>query len=186
MNNIRMIFIVSTIWFLSACSHDISDYKGSEPQFDLAEYFDGQVIAYGMVQDYSDKLTRQFCVQIIGSWQGNKGVLDETFYFKDGEQSKRIWELELLENGKVKGIAADVIGVAEGQIQGNVFQWQYDMTIQVDGSDYEVALDDWLYQQDKYRVFNRTAIYKFGMEVGQITIFFDKQTPHQSCASSAK
>ena len=132
----------------------------------LAEYFDGQVIAYGMVQDYSDKLTRQFCVEIVGSWQENKGVLDETFYFKDGEQSKRIWNLELLENGKVTGTAADVIGVAEGQIQGNVFQWQYDMTIQVDGTDYEVALDDWLYQQDEYRVFNRTAIYKFGIEVG--------------------
>lgn len=181
MISLRIGLVAFLVWLLQACSHDISDYKGKAPNFELAKYFDGKVIAYGMVQDYSDKLTRQFCVEINGSWQGNKGVLDETFYFKDGEQSKRVWYLEQNENGKVTGTAADVIGVAQGQIQGNVFQWQYDMTIEVDGSEYQVALDDWLYQQDQYRVFNRTAIIKFGLEVGQITIFFDKQTPHQSC-----
>ncbi len=108
------IFLIATSLFLSACSASLSDYKGSEPKFDLQTYFTGDVTAWGMIQDYSGQMTRRFCVDIVGTWEGNKGQLHETFYFDDGEQQIRIWHLETQPDGTVTGGAGDVVGMASG------------------------------------------------------------------------
>ena len=40
---------------------------------------------------------------------------------------------------------------------------------------YEVKLDDWMYLIDENTMANRSFMSKFGVEVGQITLFFRKQ-----------
>lgn len=166
--------IICLLVFIGACSSSLEDYTNSQPEFDLKGYFTGPVTAYGIVQDYTGKLTRHFCVDIIGSWQGNQGQLDETFYFDDGEQQKRLWQLSLQEDGEVSGQAEDVVGQASGRAQGKAFRWQYQLTVPIDGSAYTFSLDDWLYRLDNKRLFNRTSMKKFGLQVGEITLFFDK------------
>ncbi len=37
-----------------------------------------------------------------------------------------------------------------------------------------VSFDDWLFRQDEKRLFNVTTIRKFGLEVGKVTLFFEK------------
>jgi hypothetical protein len=44
-------------------------------------------------------------------------------------------------------------------------------------------MDDWMYQIDDYRVMNKTTISKFGIDVAEVTLFFDKETPYQTCSS---
>ncbi|HCZ9574153.1 TPA: DUF3833 family protein, partial [Vibrio cholerae] len=51
---------------------------------------------------------------------------------------------------------------------------QYDFVLKLDSGDVQVHFDDWLYRQDDKRVFNLTKIRKFGLEVGRITLFFEK------------
>lgn len=109
-----MKILLCALPFMLGCSAKLSDYQDSHPKFDLKQYFDGKVIAWGIVQDYSRQLTRRFCVDIIGSWSGQRGELHETFYFADGEQQVRVWQLKLHENGSVSGTAGDVIGEASG------------------------------------------------------------------------
>ncbi len=176
MNNIitgRWLYLLLLV-VLSGCSADIEDYRQSQPQFDLFQYFEGDVTAWGMVQDYSGKQTRRFSVQIKGTVTGEQLVLTEDFVFDDGEQAQRIWTIKHLGDGRYEGEADDIIGVARGTAVGNALRWQYDFEIEVDGSTYDVAFDDWLYRQDDRHLFNLTKIKKFGIEVGQITLFFQR------------
>lgn len=175
------VFSFVFVFMLLGCSSDLSKYEQSKPTLDIQEYFNGQIIAWGMVQDYSNKVQRRFCVEINGTWQGQKGVLDESFYFNDGEVSTRTWQLTKLANGKYQGSADDVVGTAYGKQVGFAFQWEYQLLVPVDGEVYELSLDDWMYLVDEYRVFNRTEMKKLGITVGEVTLFFDKQTPHKKC-----
>ena len=159
---------------LTSCSANLDEYDKSTPSFDLFGYFDGQSRAWGMVQDYTDKQTRRFVVDIIGEVDGDTLTLTEDFVFHDGETDQRIWTIKRLEDGSYEGTADDIIGVATGQTVGNALRWQYDFELEVDGSSYTVAFDDWLYRQDEDHLFNLTSIRKFGQEVGTITLFFQK------------
>lgn len=169
------------IIFLSACSTDLSDYENTTPQIDIKEFFTGRIVAWGMVQNYENKLIRHFCVEIDGSWQKNKGILAEKFYFDDGEISYRNWHLEKMADRKYKGTAEDVLGTAYGQEVGHAFNWQYQLNVPIDGENITLNLDDWMYQIDKNRIFNRTKMKKFGLTVGEITLFFNKQNNTSSC-----
>lgn len=166
--------VLSTI-LLIGCSADLDDYQDTGPDFNLFEYFNGKSTAWGMVQDYTNKQTRRFEVAIVGTIDGNTLTLVEDFVFDDGEESQRIWIIERLGNGTYQGRADDIIGVATGKQVGNALQWQYDFELQLDESTVTVAFDDWLYRQDDKHVFNLTKIKKFGLEVGRITLFFQKQ-----------
>jgi len=176
---------------LSSCSVNLNDYVLDEKAqnkkaFDLKEYFTGNVIARGMLQDYSNKVTRRFCVEIKGTWQENNGTLAEKFYFNDGEISYRNWQLIKAKNGTYTGTAEDVVGKAIGKHQGFAFQLQYDLLLKVKESTYQVSMDDWMFQLDEYRVMNKTAISKLGVNVANVTLFFDKKAPVQTCQSQSK
>lgn len=178
---------------LTACSASIKDYQQRTPAFALDEYLSGDLVAWGMVQDYTHKMTRHFCVVINGTWRqdGNVhyGVIDEQFYFDDGEHTSRVWELvRREEQGMVTytGTAGDVIGEASGAESGNAFHWQYRLNIPItnsDGSRSVIAfdVDDWMYRLDEHRVFNRSTLNKLGVQLGEITLFFDKQASTDDC-----
>ncbi|MGS2720918.1 DUF3833 domain-containing protein [Paraglaciecola aestuariivivens] len=173
------IFII--IFSLFSCSQALDQYQHTQPEFKLQAYFNGQVTAWGIVQDYSNKLSRRFCVDIIGTWQGNAGQLHETFYFNDGEKQIRIWQLKINEQGEVTGTADDVIGIARGQAQGAAFNWQYTLRVPVEDSVYNLFVDDWIYVLDEQRLMNRSYLKKLGVTVAEISLFFDKSAPIKSC-----
>jgi hypothetical protein len=181
MKYFKILLLVLATPFVLSCSSSLDDYDNTTPKFDLASYFDGEVTAWGIVQDYSNKLTRRFCVDIIGTWQGNSGQLHETFYYNDGEQQIRIWELKIANDGSVTGGAADVIGEASGASQGTAFNWHYTLRVPVDETEYDLFVDDWMFMIDNNRVMNRSYMKKLGVTVAEISIFFDKTAPIRKC-----
>lgn len=170
-----------SLLMLSSCSTSIEDYKGSSPDIDIRKYFDGDLIAWGMVIDYSNKLTRRFCVELKGTWQGNEGLLEEVFYFQDGEISNRNWQLTSQGDGNFIGRAEDVSGEAKGRQVGSAFQWQYTLVVPIDDTTYEFSMDDWMYQIDERRAFNKTKMKKLGMTAAEITLFFEKTNEPAQC-----
>lgn len=175
------IFALLAVCLLSACSTSIDDYPSNGNDFDLREFFNGPQTAWGIIQDYSGKKTRHFCVDIVGGWQGNQGVLDEVFYFDDGERQTRVWKLQVADDGTVTGTAGDVIGTAQGSSKGNTFNWRYDLLVAIDGSEYQFHIDDWIFQLDENRLMNRSYMQKFGVTVAEISIYFDKTQPLRKC-----
>ena len=143
----------------------------------LYDYFDGQVKAWGMLQDWQGTLTRRFEVDIRGVVAGDQLTLYEDFRFDDGEEQQRTWVIHRgLDSGQYVGRAGDVIGEATGQSVGHALRWRYVLRVPVGETTYDISIDDWMYRQDNLRVFNRATMKKWGVTVGTITLFFEKQT----------
>ncbi|NAX20063.1 DUF3833 domain-containing protein [Vibrio sp. V39_P1S14PM300] len=170
-----MVAMVSSLLLMVGCSTDVGEYQQATPRFDLFEFFQGDLTAWGMIQDYSDKQTRRFEVQIQGQVDGDTLTLVEDFVFDDGETDQRVWVIKRVGDKRYQGQADDIVGVASGEEMGNVLQWKYDFELPRGDSTVTVTFDDWLYRQDDKRAFNVTKIRKLGFEVGRLTIFFEKQ-----------
>lgn len=160
---------------LTACgSVSVSDYSNTSPQLDLREFLNGELRAYGMLQDRSGRMTRRFTATLQGSWNGEEGVLAEVFQFDDGEVQERTWRLRHEGDGRYTGTAGDVIGTATGSIGGSVFHWQYQLDVPWRDDSIAVNLDDWLYLVDAQHLLNRTTLTKFGFRVGELTLLIEK------------
>ena len=86
---------------LAACAGpQVSDYAAEKPVLDLRSYFNGKVDAWGIFTDRQGKVVKRFTVDMTCTWQGEQGVLDESFVYSDGTQERRIWKLTHLGNGQ--------------------------------------------------------------------------------------
>lgn len=160
---------------LSACSTaTLDDYELTTPELDLDQFFNGKLVAYGVVFDRSGKMLRRFKADIDAHWEGKSGTINEQFVFDDGERSTRIWQLTKQGDNQYVGEAADVVGIAQGETSGSALFWRYDLDIEVDGETYQVTLDDWMYLFDEQRLFNKTEMTKFGIKVGEVILYIEK------------
>lgn len=172
---LKTLVLASTALFIVGCSTQIEDYQNERPVLKLEEFFNGELVAYGMVQDYSGKVIQRFKADLQGTWDGNNGVLDEQFYYADGTTDERSWRITKTGENSYEGRAADVADVAMGTTAGNVLNWSYTLIIERDGEPFEVKLDDWLYLVNDNNMINRTQMYKFGIKVGEITLYIGKK-----------
>jgi len=152
----------------------LSDYADTRPVFDLRQYFDGTVLAHGLVSDRSGKVLRSFVVTLRCSWVGDAGTLDEEFTFSDGERQRRVWHVQKLADGSYTGAADDVVGQARGASSGAAFNWRYTLRVPVGGSVYDLQFDDWMHRVDERTVINKAVMSKFGVRVGDVTLSFTK------------
>ena len=51
------------------------------------------------------------------------------------------------------------------------------MNIKVDNSTYAINFDDWMFLMDGGRIINRNYFTKFGLNVGELTLFMQKESP---------
>ncbi|WP_199063294.1 DUF3833 domain-containing protein [Serratia sp. ASV30] len=166
---------LALMMLLVGCSTDISDYRHQQPPLDIFHYFQGKTEAWGMVQDRSGKQLRRFHVEITGNVIGDTLTLNEHFVYDDGEKQQRVWHIRRVGPNRYEGTAGDIEGVASGVAEGNAFNWRYSMSVKANGSTWLLHFDDWMYLQDDTHLFNKTAMKKFGITVGQVTLFFTRK-----------
>jgi hypothetical protein len=155
---------------------DVQHYQGAKPVLDLEKYFAGTTDAWGMFQQRDGAVLKRFHVIIEGKKINNQLVLDERFTYDDGSKQQRIWRLTKQSDGSWSGLADDVKGEAVGHIAGNALNWRYTLLLPVDGKIYEMQMDDWMYLIDEDNMINRASMRKFGVEFGQVTLFFRRRT----------
>jgi hypothetical protein len=161
---------------LSSCvAPDVTHYQNLEPKLDLETYFVGTTDAWGMFQKRSGEVVKRFHVEITGSKKDGKLILDERFSYDDGTKQQRIWTLTHFPDGTWHGTAGDVVGEAIGRVSGNALHWEYALLLPVDDSTWQMHFDDWMVLIDEKVMINRASMQKFGIEVGQVTLFFTKR-----------
>ncbi len=176
MRNLKVLFTAFATMLLISCAPITpSQYAVEKPTLDLKQYFNGTLDAWGMFQDRSGKVVKRFTVVMRCKWEGNVGTLDEDFTYSDGTKQKRVWTLTEVAPGKYVGTAGDVIGEAVGTSSGNAFNWKYVLALPVDGKVYNMQMDDWMYLVDDRVMLNRTAMSKFGVGLGEVTVSFTKR-----------
>ena len=172
---IRCLSLAALLTLLAGCaSVQVSDYMQEKPKFDLQQYFNGRVLAHGIVQDRSGKVIRRMTVDMKCTWVGDTGTLDEDFTYSDGKKERRVWTIKK-QGDRYIGTAADVVGEALGVAAGNALNWKYVLALPVDDKVYNVDFDDWMWQLDDKVMINRAEFSKFGFKLGEVLITFYKQ-----------
>lgn len=170
-----IIWIFSLCLLVTGCSTmKPEDFANKTPKIDLFAYFDGQTQAWGIFEDRFGTLRREFRVDITGSIDGDILTLDEQFDYADGEKDRRIWYIRKNGDNTFAGRAADIVGTASGIAMGNAFNWTYEMDLDIGSTSLRVRFDDWMFLQEGGVLINRARVSKWGLEIGEVTLFFMK------------
>ncbi|MBB4862146.1 hypothetical protein HNP46_000984 [Pseudomonas nitritireducens] len=170
--NPRLLLLTACLLLGSCGNVGVEHYAKERPALDLPAFFSRPVQAWGIFQKPSGEVVKRFKVQISSRRDGERLILDERFQYSDGTRQQRVWTLTPDGAGRWRGRAADVVGEAQGEIAGNALRWRYRLNLEVDGRTWEVSLDDWMYLMDEDTLINRSSMSKFGIALGEVTLFF--------------
>ena len=174
----KYFLLIISFLFITSCSSNQSmkpeDFKDQKPRLIIEEYLTGNIKAWGILQNRSGKVTRQFSAILNGKWDGKELILDETFNWDDGEIQKRQWKINKIDEHHYEGTAGDVVGKAKGFSYGPAFKFEYVLLVPVKGKEMKITFDDWIFMQDEKVAINRATMSKFGIKVAELTVMFVK------------
>ena len=177
MKNKNFLLIVIFV-FITSCSSNQAmkpeDFKDQKPRLIIEEFLSGEVKAWGVLQNRSGKVTRQFSAILNGKWDGKELILDEKFDWSDGEKQTRQWKITKIDENNYEGTAGDVVGKAKGFSYGPAFKFEYVLLVPVKGREIKITFDDWIFKQDEKVAINRATMTKFGFKVAELTVMFLK------------
>lgn len=174
MNRMKF-YLVLFIVNLGACaSVSVTDYEKNLPKLELEKFFDGNLVAEGIVKNRSGRVTRTFTASIRASWKDSIGSLDEQFEFDDGEQQSRVWTLTPIGEQRYIGTATDVIGESLMRVSGNSVFLNYQLRVLYQQSTIDLIIDDRMYLITENVLINESTMSKWGFEVGSITLVIRK------------
>ncbi len=172
-----MVTAVLAMLGLANCGRpSLGDAKLSDRQLNLEDYFAGKTVAYGQFKDRFGTVRRRFKVDIDGAWDGEQLTLNERFAYADGSSETRNWVLTKTGADQWVGTAEGVQGQAQGREVGDTFNWTYTIDLPMpDGDSMRVDFDDWMWLQEDGRLLNIAYMQRFGVTLGEVTIFFEKR-----------
>ncbi|MCI5106791.1 MAG: DUF3833 domain-containing protein [Pseudomonadales bacterium] len=171
---------------LTACSTvSVQDYAGGEPELEMERFFNGDLVAYGVVKDWRGRVIRRFQADIDASWEAGIGTLDEDFLFDDGETDRRVWTLTPAGEGSYRGTAGDVVGVGELQVAGNAVFLDYVLQIPYGSGSINVRVDDRMYLLTPELLLNESTLRKFGLKVGELLLVIARRDALPPSAEAA-
>lgn len=147
----------------------------SPARFDPMDFFAGRTKAWGVFEDRFGRLRRRFVVSINGYWQDDAFILDEDFSYDDGTRERRTWRLKPDGDGGFRAHTEDCIGDAHGSISGPAAALRYVIRLRVGARHLKVRFDDRMYRVDRDVVVNRAVVSKWGLRLGDISLFFVRQ-----------
>ena len=175
---IKSISLIIVLFLITSCSNNSvmkpEDFKNKEPRLIIEEYLSGNVKAWGVLQNRSGKVTRQFSADLNGSWDGKQLILNERFNWNDGEVQNREWTINKIDENNYEGTAGDVVGKAIGYSYGHAFKFEYVLLVPIKGKEMKITFDDWIFKQDDRVAINRATMTKFGFKVAELTVVFVK------------
>ena len=171
-----IIALISLLLLISCSGNNMkpTDFKDQKPRLIIEDYLSGNVKAWGILQNRSGKVTRQFSADLNGKWDGKQLILDENFVWNDGEIQKRQWKINKIDEHNYEGTAGDVVGKAKGYSYGPTFKFEYVLLVPVKGREIKITFDDWIFMQNEKVAINRATMTKFGIKVAELTVFFQK------------
>ncbi|WP_427982811.1 DUF3833 domain-containing protein [Agarivorans sp.] len=172
----RVLILLLGLFGLTACSSaDVEHYANNQPRLVLSEFFTGELSAHGIVKNRSGELIRYFNASIQASWdEAGNGQLDEYFVFDDGEQQRRVWQLQKQADGSYLASANDVPIAAPIRLAGNAMFMDYVLSLQYRGKPLDVVVEDKMYLVNPTTLINESRLTKFGFTVGSVSLVIKK------------
>ena len=166
-------------------AESVEAYAAGEPVLDLREYLSGRLVAAGVFFGLSGRVERRFVADMRGTWDGDKGTLDERFHFADGEVGERRWTLTFAGDGTFVATAPDVEGNAVGRQCGNAAAMRYRLRVPRGNGEIAVDMVDWFYLLHDGTLINKARMSKFGLKVGELVVSFRKTATSAAAGEAA-
>jgi hypothetical protein len=147
---------------------------------ELTEFFEGRTTAWGLFEDRFGKVRRRFRIEIHGRWSDEQFLLEESFDFDDGEKDHRVWRISATKDGTFSATCPECIGTAIAHAATDSLTMAYAFRLKLKSRTIDVDCDDRFYRIDRDTVMNRTTMRKWGVKLGELSIFF--QRPADQCA----
>jgi Protein of unknown function (DUF3833) len=139
-------------------------------RFDLPTFLSGTTTAWGI-----------FDVELHGSWQDGVFKLDERFVYDDGSVENRVWWVKPVATDRFEARCDDCVGVAAGTCADGVIRMAYVFRLRLPTRVIQVSFDDRLYRVTANTAINRATVSKWGVRLGEITLYFDRQPTAAEC-----
>lgn len=174
----RTVLLLALSVMLTACgSISVEDYAGEEPRFEPEQFFDGPLVARGVLKDRGGRVIRRFTADINAYWTDGIGTLEEDFLFDDGEESRRVWTLTPADNGEYVATAGDVVGEGRASVAGNAMFLDYVLQVPYGDGTIDLKIDDRMYLLTPDVLINESQMRKFGFRVGEIVLSIERLAP---------
>ena len=172
----KKILSIIFLLILTGCANKMkpTDFKDQKPRLIIEEYLSGNVKAWGVLQNRSGKVTRQFKADLNGKWNGSELILDEVFDWTDGERLTRQWHIKKIDEHNYEGTASDLVVTAKAYSYGPAFKFEYVLVVPAKVKNIKITFDDWIFMQDERVAINRATMTKFGIKVAELTVMFVK------------
>lgn len=168
---LRMLGITATCLLAGCSSVELDSYADNRPALRLEDFFQGTLVAEGIVKNRSGKVIRYFTATIEASWdESGVGTLDEAFLFDDGERQRRVWILTPDDSGDYRATAGDVVGTGQLRTAGNAAFFRYVLTVNYRERALNVAVTDRMFLVGKRTLISESVMTKFGLVVGTVTL----------------
>ncbi len=145
-----------------------ADYAGHGPQFDLREHLSGPILCEGVIYGPTGRVTSRFVADMNGTWQGDTGVLAETFRYDSGTVQNRAWTMRLGNDGTISATAPDVVGTGRGRAEGSAVMLRYRIRLAPEAGGHVLDVTDWMYLMENGTIMNRSQFTKFGIKVAEL------------------
>lgn len=154
-----------------------ADYAEAGPQFDIRQHLQGPILCEGVIYGPTGRVTSRFVADFDAHWEGNTGVMKETFRYDSGRVQDREWRLTLGNDGTIKADADDLIGTGQGRQAGNAVQLNYNIKLPEESGGHVLSTTDWMYLVDNGTIMNRSQFRKFGIKVAELVATMRPKEP---------
>ncbi len=154
--------------FWSFRSQSVQDYAQAGPQFDIRQHLSGPILCEGVIYGPTGRVTSRFVADFEAEWEGNVGVMKETFRYDSGRVQDREWRLTLGNDGTIKADAPDLVGTGIGQQAGNAVQLNYNIKLPEESGGHVLSTTDWMYLVENGTIMNRSQFRKYGIKVAEL------------------
>lgn len=165
------VVLLTVATMTAACSNvTVQHYAQLQPRLSPESFFDGALVASGVIKDRSGRVIRRFNADIRAHWMDGTGTLEEDFLFDDGSTQRRIWTLVPEGEGRYRGTAGDVVGDARIEVAGNSMFLDYVLRVPWRDGTIDLHIDDRMYLTAEDTLINESRMSKFGFRVGEILL----------------
>jgi hypothetical protein len=172
----RLFIIFGLVFMLSSCTASSLDiYANNQPVLDPTRFFNGPLVAQGVLKNRSGEVTRYFTATINAYWVDGIGTLEERFEFNDGEIQYRTWTLTPRDAGYA-ATAGDVLGIGIANTKGNAMKLEYVLQINYKGTPLALSVEDWMWLVDDNTLLNESILRKWGFRIGSVQLVISKES----------
>ena len=146
---------------------------GLRGEFSLTGYLEGRTRAWGIFEDRFGRVRSRFVVNMHGAWKGNTFILKEEFVYDSGRTESRVWTVVPQSETTFRATCKDCVGEATGTVADGEVTMSYVFRLKLGARELHVRFTDRLIKIDDRRAVNRAAMSKWGVRLGELSLFFE-------------